>query len=545
MDFYSVVDRVVELLRSRGRVTYRALKLQFDLDDERLDAVKEELLYAHPGSVIEDGAGLVWTAAPSATPTVTSDSSPPVQHESDAERRQLTVLFCDLVDSTPLADRLDPEEWREVVRAYQDTCAKVIARFDGHIAQYLGDGLLVYFGYPRAHEDDAQRAVRAGLGMIEAVTQLNTTLTQKHGLSLAVRLGCHTGLVVVGDVGGGTRYEQLALGGTPNVAARLQGVAAPNTLVIGALTYQLLSGLFACESLGTPTLKGVAQPLEVYRVLYESTARTRLEAIGSTGLTPLVGREPEVQLLRESWDHVLDGRGQVVLLSGEAGIGKSRLVQALTEHAAERQAWLIPCQCSPYYQHTAFYPLIDLLERVVLHLERQEPTAQKLAKLEGFLVQSGLPLVEAIPQFASLLSLPLSADYARPEVSAEQQKQQTMRALLTILLRRAAQQPVLFVVEDLHWVDPSTLELLSLLFDQVESASILALFTCRPDFRSPWADRSNITDMPLTRLPPRRGRRVGQPGGAGQVAAGRGDGAGSRQDRWRAAVCRGTHQDAD
>jgi class 3 adenylate cyclase len=237
------------------------------------------------------------------------------------------VLFCDLVDSTPLASQLDPEDLREVVRAYQETCAKVIARFDGYIAQYLGDGLLVYFGYPLAHEDDAQRAVRAGLGMLEALEQLNTRLTQEWGIQVAVRFGIHTGLVVVGEVDGGTRQEQLALGETPNLAARLQGIAAPNTLVISATTLQLLGGFFACQPLGTPPLKGQAQPLAVYQVLSESTARSRLEAVGSTGLTPLVGREQEIALLRERWAQVKEGRGQVVLLSGEAGTGKSRLVQ--------------------------------------------------------------------------------------------------------------------------------------------------------------------------------------------------------------------------
>jgi class 3 adenylate cyclase len=236
------------------------------------------------------------------------------------------VLFCDLVDSTVLSSQLDPEDLREVVRAYQDTCAKVIARFEGHIAQYLGDGLLVYFGYPLAHEDDAQRAVRAGLGIVEALGQLNSRLKQDKGVELAVRLGIHTGLVVVGEVGGGTRQEQLALGETPNLAARLQGIAAPNTLVISASTFQLLGGFFACQPLGTPLLKGQAQPLAVYRVLYESMARSRLEAVGTTGLTPLVGREHEVALLRERWAQVKEGVGQVVLLSGEAGIGKSRLV---------------------------------------------------------------------------------------------------------------------------------------------------------------------------------------------------------------------------
>jgi class 3 adenylate cyclase len=237
----------------------------------------------------------------------TTAVAPPEPQPPEAERRQLTVLFCDLVDSTVLASQLDPEELREVVRAYQEACAKVIARFEGHIAQYLGDGLLVYFGYPLAHEDDAQRAVRAGLGIVEALGQLNTRLTQERRVHLAVRLGIHTGLVVVGEVGGGTRQEQLALGETPNLAARLQGMAAPNTLVISATTLQLLGGFFTYQSLGTSVLKGLAQPVDVYRVLHESMARSRLEAAGSTGLTPLVGREQEVALLRERWAQV-EGR---------------------------------------------------------------------------------------------------------------------------------------------------------------------------------------------------------------------------------------------
>jgi class 3 adenylate cyclase/predicted ATPase len=419
------------------------------------------------------------------------------------------VLFCDLVDSTVLAGQLDPEDLRDVVRAYQETSAKVIARFEGHIAQYLGDGLLVYFGYPLAHEDDAQRAVRAGLGMVEALGQLSTRLARERGVPLAVRLGIHTGLVVVGEVGGGTRQEQLALGETPNLAARLQGIAAPNTLVISATTFQLLGGFFACQPLGTPPLKGQTQPLAVYRVLYESMARSRLEAAGSTGWTPLVGREQEIGLLRERWAQVKEGVGQVVLLSGEAGIGKSRLVQVLTEQvASEPQAWLTPCQCSPYYQHTALYPLIELLERVALHFEREESPQQRLSKLEGFVVQYGLPLAETVPLLAALLSLPLTADYAPLTVSPEQQKQQTLHALLTILLRIAAQQPVLFIMEDLHWVDPSTLEFLSLLVDQGPTARILVLFTFRPDFSPPWTGRSHLTQVTVPRLPQRQAVEV-------------------------------------
>jgi class 3 adenylate cyclase len=442
-------------------------------------------------------------------PPAQSGSSPAAPHVPDAERRQLTVLFCDLVDSTALASQLDPEDWREVVRSYQDICARVIARFEGHIAQYLGDGLLVYFGYPLAHEDDAQRAVRSGLGMVEAMAQLNARLAEEQGVHLDVRLGIHTGQVVVGEIGGGARHEQLALGETPNVAARLQGLAAPNTLVTSAATLPLLGGFFACQSLGSHLLKGVPQPIAVYQVLYESMARSRLEAAGSTNLTPLVGREPEVALLLERWAQVKDGVGQLVLLSGEAGIGKSRLVQVLTEQvAAEPQAWLTPCQCSPFYQNTALYPLIELLERVALRFEREASPDQKRRKLEGFVVQYGLPLAEAVPLFAALLSLPLGADDAPLTLSPEQQKQRTLHAFLTILRGIAAGQPMLFVMEDLHWVDPTTLEFLSLLVDQGPTARILTLFTFRPDFRPPWTGRSHVTQVTVTRLPSRQAVEV-------------------------------------
>jgi class 3 adenylate cyclase len=512
VDFDAMLEQVLELLQRQGRVSYRALKRRFDIDDSYVEDLKEEILFTHPHVVDEEGRGLVWIDSASSTAMTPPDTpknqvssviEPPATPPTpEAERRQLTVMFCDLVDSTALARQLDPEDLREVVRAYQDTCAKVIARFEGHIAQYLGDGLLVYFGYPLAHEDDAQRAVRAGLGMIEALGQLNTRLTQERGVQLAVRLGVHTGLVVVGDVGGGTRQEQLALGETPNLAARLQSIAAPNTLVISAATFQLLGGFFACQPLGTRPVKGLAQPLAVYRVLYESMARSRLEAAGNTGLTPLVGRDQDIGLLLERWAQVKEGVGQVVLLSGEAGIGKSRLVQVMTEQVAtEPQAWLTPCQCSPYHQHSALYPMIDLLERVVLRFEREESPQQKLRKLEGLVVQYGLPLAEAVPSLAALLSLPLTADYAPLPVSPEQQKQQTLHALLTMLLRNAAQQPVLFVMEDMHWIDPTTLEFLNLLVDQGPTARILALFTFRPDFSPPWTGHSHLTQVTVHRLP--------------------------------------------
>src|SRR5499426_2486638 len=358
MDFYAVLDQVIDLLRSRGRVTYGALKLQFGLDNEQLEVLKDEIIAAQRLARDEEGRILVWIgdaqAATSpvaqATQSLAAQEQPslqvtplPTAPPPDAERRQLTVMFCDLVDSTKLSSQLDPEDYRDVVRAYQKVCSEVITRFDGHIAQLLGDGLLVYFGYPQAHEDDAQRAVHTGLGIIEAVEALNTRLEPAKGSRLAIRVGIHTGLAVVGEVGGTGRQEQLALGDTPNMAARLQGLAAPDTVIISDATWRLVQGYFACDDLGPQTLKGVETPVQVYRVLGTSGAQSRLDIVSPRGLTPLVGREAEVTLLRERWAQARDGLGQVVVLSGEAGIGKSRLVQVLQEHVAAephtRLAW--------------------------------------------------------------------------------------------------------------------------------------------------------------------------------------------------------------
>src|SRR5262249_4817931 len=352
MTFEEILDQAIAMVQRRGRVTYRTLKLQFALDDEQLATLKDELLYSQPHVVDDAGRGLLWAgdretpadSPPLPAPSVTSASPqgptalgalrPAERSTSDAERRQLTVMFCDLVDSTALSGQLDPEDLREVVRAYQKVCSEVITRFDGHIAQLLGDGLLVYFGYPHAHEDDAQRAVRAGLGMLAAMGDLNQGLQQAKGMQLAIRVGIHTGLVVVGEMGGAQRQEQLALGETPNVAARIQGLAMPNTLMISTDTYRLIQGYFECQDLGVQTLRGVAEPVTLYRVLSESGVYSRLDTVSARGLTPLVGRESEVTLLRERWEQAKAGHGHVVLLTGDAGIGKSRLVQVLKDHVA-------------------------------------------------------------------------------------------------------------------------------------------------------------------------------------------------------------------
>src|SRR6266446_5598731 len=378
MTFEEILDQAIAILQRRGRLTYGALKRQFQLDDAYLDDVKAELIEGQRLAVDEDGRVLVWTGradVPSLTtppapqlepPPATADVQPiqalppPAAPPSpDAERRQLTVMFCDLVDSTPLASQLDLEDWREVVRAYQETAAVVIQRLDGHIAQYLGDGLLVYFGYPQAHEDDARRAVRTGLGMVEAMGALNARLAPHSGVQLAVRIGIHTGVVVVGEMGGGSRQEQLAMGDTPNIAARLQGLAAPDTVVISPTTFRLVQGYFTYHALGAHALKGLATPLQVYRILEESAAQSRLDVAGATGLTPLVGRDSEVALLLERWAQSQDGAGQVVLLRGEAGIGKSRLVEMLRERVLSEGATQIMFRCSSSHQNSTLYPVID------------------------------------------------------------------------------------------------------------------------------------------------------------------------------------------
>ena len=454
-----------------------------------------------PGSVFCGQCATPLTGkTPAPKPTQTDRQLDYQDHKAtpEAERRQLTVMFCDLVGSTPLAEQLDPEELREVIRSYQEVCAEVIDRFDGYIGKYLGDGLLVYFGYPLAHEDDAQRAVRTGLEIVGAVREpLHTRLQQP----LQVRIGIHTGLVVMGEMGGGKKRDPMAIvGETPNTAARLQGLAEPNTVVISSATYPLVEGLFECHDLGMHALKGISSPMRVYLVICESGVWSRFEVSATKGLTPLVGREQEVGLLLERWEQVKEGRGQEVLLIGEAGIGKSRLVQVLKEYVAGEAHARIESRCLPYYQNSAFYPVIDHLQQLLF--KKEDSPEEKLGKLKRALVgaQHAVPLQEAVPLFASLLSLPLPDRYPPLNLTPQRQKQKTMEALLAWLMKEAEKQPVLRIVEDLHWVDPSTLEYLSLLVEQVPTARIFTLLTFRPDFSPPWTGRAHLTQITLNRL---------------------------------------------
>jgi predicted ATPase len=365
----------------------------------------------------------------------------------------------------------------------------------------LGDGLLVYFGYPRAHEDDAQRAVQASLGILEAMDTLSTRLAQDKNRRLAVRISIHTGLVVVGEMGGGGRQENLALGDTPNVAARLQGVATPDTIVISAATHRLVQGYFTVAALGPQLLKGVAAPVPVYRILGVSAAQSRLEIAEATSWTPLVGRESEVALLLERWQQSEAGLGQVVLLSGEAGIGKSRLVEVLRQRVVDEGSPCIVLRCSPYHTHSALYPVIQHLQRV-LEWRRDEPLAATLDTLERTLQGYDLAADEAVPLVAALLSVPIpEGRYPPVALTPQQQRQRTLDALTSWLLAEAERQPVLAVWEDLHWADPSTLELLGLVIEQAPTARMLTLMSSRPEFRPPWAPRSHLTQLTLDRLP--------------------------------------------
>ena len=340
------------------------------------------------------------------------EAGPPLE----AERRYLTVLFSYLLDSTPLGGNRDPEDFREIVRAYHRTCAEVIRQFDGYVAQYLSDGLLVYFGYPLAHEDDAQRAVWTGLGILDAINPRNTRLALTPEERIAVQVGIHTGVVVLGDVGEGVRQEPLALGETLNIAARLQHLAVPNTLVISAVTHQLIEGYFTCEALGEQALPGLVQPMRVYRVLQASEVQSRLEVAATRGLTPLVGRAPEVGFMIKRWARVKEGMGQVVVLAGEAGIGKSRLVQVLKTHVSSEAHICLECRGSPYYHHTVWYPIIEFFQRWLQWRPGEQPDAA-LTKLEALLAQAQLTLDESVPLVAELVALPLPAERYPPRGS--------------------------------------------------------------------------------------------------------------------------------
>lgn len=513
MNFEEILGQVIDILRRRGQVSYRALKRQFEIDDEYLEDIKYEIIDVLKLATDRDQTMLVWNALDrfpeDASQSVrslnlkTNRNRPSAGGVSPAaERRQLTVMFCDLVESSQLAEKLDPEDLRDVFLAYQELCATAIANAEGYIARYLGDGVLIYFGYPQAHEDDARRAVSSGLKILEALKRLNPQMMKKWGERLSVRIGIHTGLVVIGEMGVKEAPDPMAIvGATPNIAARLQSVAQPNTLVISAATHHLVEGFFECQPLERQKLKGISNPIPVFQVLRESAAKSRFAVAEKSGLTPFVNRTAETTLLFQRWQQVTTGQTQAILLQGEAGMGKSRLVWEIKKNIAQAgDVWLTEIHGSPYYRNSAFYPITELLTQFTFGFSQEDPVTEKLVKIERFLAQWSLALERYAPLFASLLSVPFESKYPPLTLTPERQKQKTIEALADVCIAIAEQHPILLVIEDLHWMDASTLDAISYFLDNIREHRLLILLTYRPEFLSPWGDLPHLHCLQLNSL---------------------------------------------
>jgi predicted ATPase/class 3 adenylate cyclase len=451
--------------------------------------------------------------------------SAPQTVSSAGERRHLTVLFCDLVGSTAIAAQLDPEEWREIIASYHRVTAEAIKRFGGHVAQYLGDGVIAYFGYPQAHDNDAERAARAALAILDAIQTLNAQTEQA---KLSARVGIHSGAVVVGASAGN---EADVFGDTPNLAARVQAAAEPDSAIITAETHRLISGLFLVEDRGTHQLKGIERPVQLYRLVRQSGARGRLEAAAAAhGLTPFVGREDELRLLMNRWERVCRGEGQLVLISGEAGIGKSRLIQRFREEITGTSHIWLEGAAEPFHQNTPFYPVAEVLWQLVWeqslnrfgdYLSRLQSLAEQLpghhdsssansdpqagneeqlADLRSGLMSAGLTPGEVIPLIAPLLNLRLGAGYSPSSLPPEEQRRRLLATLVQWLSGVAQSNPLVMAIEDLHWTDPSTLELIQLLGEQGATVPLLVLCTARPEFHPEWPLRSHHLQLTLNRL---------------------------------------------
>jgi class 3 adenylate cyclase/predicted ATPase len=493
------MDATLILLQELGLTRYTAIFAENDVDLEALrllsDAELEKLgvSLGHRKKLLKAIAELNESEVPAPTAKLTS-ASPPIRERdsigAEGERRQLTVLFCDMVGFTELANRVDPEALQRIIRSYEDACAVCITRYEGYVFQRLGDGIVAFFGYPLAHESEAERAIRAGLEIIEALSKLEVP----DAGHLAVRIGIATGLVVVSSA------EKGAVGETMNLASRLQGIAQPGSIVVSERVHRIAGGGFDYENLGEQALKGIARSTHAYRVVGMSQAVSRFEAAHrEAGLTPLVGRELEIGLLMERWQLAQDGEGQVVLLSGEPGIGKSRILSALGERLEGQGAQALRFQCSSYYVNSAFWPSIDNFERA-LKFARDETPESKLDKLEALIVTHyGRPLSD-VRYIASILSIPWERRYGALTMTPQKQKDETLRALVDLTEAATRRQPTVMLFEDAHWADPTTLEVLDLLIDRVSDIPLLVVLTHRPEFQSKWGSHGHVIALNLSKL---------------------------------------------
>ncbi len=487
LSFLEIVTRARALLERHRRVSFQALKREFALDDETLSDLLDELVDVQQVA-LREGKIVSWIgAARPEAPTV------------EPERRQLTVMFADLTGSSALAERLDAEDLRDVMRAYHDCATRAVGRYEGQVAQYLGDGVLAFFGYPQAQEDDAERAVRAGLELLRAIDDLNERLEREKGVHLAARIGIHTGPVVVGDLGA-RNHEPQALGATTIIAARLQEAAEPGSLIMSGATLRLVRGAFRIRDLGTPRLKGIQEPIRAYRVLGASGVHNRLD-VDPDHLTPFVGRTDELSLLLDRWRLACDGHGQAVVVTGEAGFGKSRLIRAVADRLREVSHLWFECQCSRYTQRSAFRPLVQLIEEG-MGFERSDPPEDKLRRLEGASDARGLVASETVPFLAPLLSLQLPDRYPPLPFSADFQHRKTIAAIVSWVLASSRDRPLVLLVEDLHWCDSSTVEFLTLWLERSSTARVLTLLSSRPEFEPPWVETESLMHLEVGRLGP-------------------------------------------
>ena len=484
-------------LRGIGLAQYAEMFRANDIDIELLGRLTNDDLkeigvasFGHRKKLLEAIPALA--AAPEAPSPIPVATMEPKTQDA-GERRQVTVMFSDLVGSTAMSVRMDPEDLREIISAYQKCVAETVRRFDGFVAKYMGDGVLIYFGYPKAHEDDAERAVLAGVELIAGVGGL------KSPVPMQTRVGIATGVVVVGDlVGSGEAQERGIVGETPNLAARLQSIAEPNMVVIAEGTRKLLGNLFELQDLGSKELKGLAGPVRAWAALRPSSLASRFEALRASGMTALVGREDETELLLGCWSKANAGEGQVVLFSGEAGIGKSRLTAFLLEHLATEPQTRLRYFCSPQHTDSAFYPIIGQMERAA-GLERNDTTAAKLDKFDALLAQTSTSRQDAV-LFAEMLSLPNDGRYPALDLAPQQRRQKTLEALTSQLAGLASQHPVLMIFEDVHWIDPTSLEAIGRTVDRVKALPVLLVVTFRPEFNAPWVGQPHVTTLTLNRL---------------------------------------------